>query len=239
MGTNYNQIDWYTNFTVVIAAGQSRKIAKLGKYVTILSNSGADPRIQINGQNGGIIPNGLSLELPPAESFDKLEFVNESASSITMQIAVSNGKIIDSRTVLSGSVEIKNDPLNTPLDVDDANTQAKLDSVIALLGSAFNKIGDNYESTTASGTTVLIDGTTDNPIGGDGIWIRTFSTQNDNNAVNQSLLVDGNSIFEWDTDAQRAMNPLINLPIFVAAGIAVSVTHSQTGGFSSLTWDAA
>lgn len=158
MGTNYNQVDWYTSFTIVLAAGESRKINKLGKYVTILSNSNADdPRIQINGQQGGKIPSGLSLELPETEDFDRIELKNESASSMTLEVAISNGKIIDSRTVLSGSIEVKNDPLNTPLDTDDANTQAKLDSLIALLQndedlrSPLTPLGGSYVAATNTG----------------------------------------------------------------------------------------
>lgn len=170
MGTNYNQIDWFTNFTVVIAAGESRKISKLGKYITILSNSGADPRIQINGQNGGIVSSGLSIELPPSENFDKLEFVNESGASITMQIAISNGKIIDSRTVLSGSVGVKADPLNTPLPTVDTqiaslitaiNNQKDYVTIGANKLSVYNIGGVSTLLTPAANTTGIIIRTCD------------------------------------------------------------------------------
>jgi hypothetical protein len=242
MGTNYNQIDWFTNFTAVIAAGESRKISKLGKYITILSNSGADPRIQINGQNGGIVPSGLSIELPPSENFDKLEFVNESSDSITMQIAVSNGKIIDSRTVLSGSVEVKADPLNTPLPTNDQLTQDKLDAVITTLNSQSNTLGTNRATQLPISTTALPLITTTENSGG--VIIKTLNAQaTSNNTL--GIYIDTTAPSAWnDVSKFRFANVTkdsfsLAAPLILPSGLGVWViaTGPSSSNAAAISWD--
>lgn len=127
--TNYNQIDWYSDFTYTVAAGDRQPINALGKYITLLESSSDELRISINGQRGGKLPQGLSLELPELENFTKIDLVNDTASAITFTVALSNGKIIDARTVLSGAVEVRNDPLNTPLDVEDNQVYVQVNSL--------------------------------------------------------------------------------------------------------------
>lgn len=155
---NYNQRDWYSNFRIVIEANKSYKISKLGKYISVLTNTGDDPVLSINGQHGGKIPAGISVELPTSEEFDKLELFNNSNEAISMQVVISNGVIIDSRTVLSGvlDVNIQNDLELAGVNIN-SNRLEVLDYWSQYYGSQHSTImrGDNTTWALMQGCTNL------------------------------------------------------------------------------------
>jgi len=73
-----------------------------GRWVSILYNSiTTDPLISINAGPQYRIPAGLSVR--PETDFQTLEFFNDSASSMVLWVAVSDGEIYDNRVVLGAS----------------------------------------------------------------------------------------------------------------------------------------
>lgn len=102
----------YQKFTYVLAAGADIDVSVYGRFLTVLSNSNAtDPHISVGGQAEYQIPAGLSIDLNPsadsgaiqATNFGKLRFRNSSGSSMTIEFAISSGRIIDNRVTISTS----------------------------------------------------------------------------------------------------------------------------------------
>lgn len=98
----------YQRFTYAIAAGESIDVAVYGRFLTILSNSSAtDPHVSIGGQVEYQIPAGLSVDLNPeadstnAKYFGKLRFRNSTGAVMTIDFAISSGRIFDNRIIIS------------------------------------------------------------------------------------------------------------------------------------------
>ena len=92
----------YASFRFTLDIGRSLPIPVAGKWITILYNSiTTDPLISINSGPRYRIPAGVSVK--PAEEFQRLEFFNDSASSMVLWVAVSDGEIYDNRVVLGAS----------------------------------------------------------------------------------------------------------------------------------------
>lgn len=108
-GVFSNQVDWYVTYDYTIAAGAKQTINAYGRFITLLENSNGsvNPRLQINGQRGGELIAGLSIELPAFERFNKMDLVNNGGSAMSVKVAISNGQIFDSRFVASSAIPTK------------------------------------------------------------------------------------------------------------------------------------
>jgi len=158
---------------------------------------------------------------------------NTTDEDITITIALGIGDIFDDRLSVSGQLQVVNGVGDT-LSTQDLTTQNLIET---LLGSAMFKIGDNYESASSNGVFTLINNTSDNPASGDGVWIRTFSADNPNNGALTQLMVGGNTIYRLDTNPGRSANCTIRFPLYIPAGLIVSVNNSAGSGLTALTWD--
>ncbi len=100
------QTEYYRNFEYTLADQEIREIFAYGRFLTILSNSiSIDPKVSINGQAAQPIPSGIGIELPLGEKpYTTLMFQNTSGGAMTIRFAISNGRIIDNRLVLSGTI---------------------------------------------------------------------------------------------------------------------------------------
>lgn len=107
----------YQDYTIALAAGARLDFQCHGKYLTILDNSlSTDMMVQFDGQPEQPIPKGFSVEIPENENFITIAFRNPSVSSATIRFAISNGKVVDNRNVITGTVNVDNtaNTLTTP-----------------------------------------------------------------------------------------------------------------------------
>jgi len=104
----------YASMRITMAAGRQQMIAMFGKFLTILANNlSTNPEISIDGDPFYEIPQGVSIEV---QQYSKIEFKNPSASSMTLWLAMSAGKIWDNRAVFTGTIPIEDitDAIETP-----------------------------------------------------------------------------------------------------------------------------
>ena len=104
----YNQTEWYTPIKQTIAANSDLKINKYARFITLLSSTGGseDIAISINNQRQGILEQGISIELPPFTQFNNLKVFNLSGSPVTVTVALSNGRVVDSRLNLTAGLTV-------------------------------------------------------------------------------------------------------------------------------------
>lgn len=101
-----------------------------------------------------------------------------------------------------------------------------------------HQVGSNFDSTTASGNTTLIDSTTDNPAAGDGVILRTLGWELDPNNSKIVLSIGGNAMFFCDAGGTDTKFPdAVPLPLYIPAGQTVIVNHSTTSLTTAITWD--
>ena len=86
-----------------IAAGRnSGSIAVQGKYLEILDNSlTTNPHVSIDGGPRYEIPAGLGVRM--MQPFNRIEFYNPAAESMSLWIGISSSDIVDSRTIITTS----------------------------------------------------------------------------------------------------------------------------------------
>lgn len=103
-----NQKEWYTPIAQTIAANDSLKISKYARFITLLSSTGGtnDIEISINKQRQGLMPQGISIELPPFTQFNQLDIYNTAGTSADIIVVLSNGRVIDSRLNLTAGLTI-------------------------------------------------------------------------------------------------------------------------------------
>lgn len=99
----------FRNYTRAIAAGATEEINVYGRFLTLLEWDGAlDPQISIGGQTAEDFPSGVAIELPAIDGLDeffgKLRITNPNATTQSIRIATSAGRIFDNRLQLSGTV---------------------------------------------------------------------------------------------------------------------------------------
>lgn len=107
----------YSSIRFTMAAGRQHSVAMFGNFFTILENSlTVNPEISIDGDPFYEIPQGVSLEIEP---FKKLEFKNTTASSMSLWIAMSAGKIWDNRANFAGVITVRDisDAIETPAPI--------------------------------------------------------------------------------------------------------------------------
>ena len=89
-------IQTYFSTTIIIPAGQIRRVPIVGKYVIILSNSiTTNPYIGVAGRAFYELPGGVGVPYP--KGFTSLSFQNPAGVSMTLFIAVSTAPIDDQR----------------------------------------------------------------------------------------------------------------------------------------------
>lgn len=123
----------YQDYQVILSAGEFRSFQVHGNYFRILSNSATDnPLVSFDGQSEQPIPSGLSVELPDNTNFVTVNVRNPSAGSTTLRFCVSNGKVDDSRSEISGVVVVNasGDSLSTPVKYA-AGTGAPVSAAVA------------------------------------------------------------------------------------------------------------
>ena len=104
----------YASIRFTMAAGRQHEVAMYSSFLTILSNSlAANPHISIAGDPFYEIPQGVSIEVEP---FTRMEFKNPTASSMSLWVAMSAGKIYDNRANFTGLLSITDitDAIETP-----------------------------------------------------------------------------------------------------------------------------
>lgn len=119
----------YQHYSRTIAAGEIAEVSVFGRFITLLSNtSSTDMQLQIDSDPLQTFPKGLSLDLPEGKFFKKIYIKNPSASSADITFAISSGKILDSRVVLSGSLSTNDTPdlFTTPAKASVTATASKI-----------------------------------------------------------------------------------------------------------------
>lgn len=94
-------------FAGTIDAGGIITIETYANFLILLSNTSTTKvKVSIGGQAFQDLPVGLSVELPREneQSFSQLQFQNVTAGAIQIEFAISNGRVVNSSLVLSGSV---------------------------------------------------------------------------------------------------------------------------------------
>lgn len=118
---------FFDSYVFTIPANSSYRLNSYNSFITLLSNSGISPVIVgIGGHARARLLTGLSVELPPDERFSYIEFENITAAPITIEVALSSGRIYDSRLVLSGVVNVTDtaNQIETPAALAVPNADA-------------------------------------------------------------------------------------------------------------------
>lgn len=130
----------YQRFTYTIAAGADITINALGRFVTILGNSSTtDPHMSIGGQVESQIPAGISVDLaqdnadPKDNFYYSLRFRNSGVAIMTLDLAISSGRIQDNRVVISSTSVL---PVNATPDTNTTPAPAAVTDVAAVAVAA-------------------------------------------------------------------------------------------------------
>jgi hypothetical protein len=120
----------YRHFELNILAGETVERSVHGRFLTLLTNtSGDDPKVSIAGDSEETLPKGISVELSDAEkSFTLIRFRNPGGSTMTITFSISEGRILDNRTVISGSLAVNATPdtMTTPAAAAATSTAAQI-----------------------------------------------------------------------------------------------------------------
>lgn len=120
----------YRHFELNILAGETVERSVHGRFLTLLTNtSGDDPKVSIAGDSEETLPKGISIELSDVEkSFTLIRFRNPGGSTMTITFSISEGRILDNRTVISGSLAVNATPdtMTTPAAASATSTAAMI-----------------------------------------------------------------------------------------------------------------
>ena len=148
----------YREFEIVIAAGQTEKIAYDFNYFRVMSVTGSGLKVRFGGSGEftSIIGGGFGLELPQAIPAVFLQ--NSGASPITVTIGLAIGKISDDRANVSGTVSvdiISQSGLN-PIQVNDAAAITALGNVQSAIENSVNDLTGVVSTPLAAGVATLV-----------------------------------------------------------------------------------
>lgn len=199
-----------------------KRVPASGKFLRVVDASGSSARIQISvGENTPDHFETLPLDgyIYDKQGFSEFFVKNDAQSGEWVKIMVSEGPedydvknpsqgVISSVGSIDSEVEIVNGSGDV-LDVDDANTQGKLDDILALLQNADDlraPLTDLSNATYAEvrGATTPIVTAGSNP---NGVIIRYYGWVY-NNAQYGALVVDGNLLL-----------PIAQTTVFEVAGV--------------------
>ncbi len=118
---------FFDSYRFAVPAGGTYRLNNYSSFITLLSNDSLTAvRVGIDGFAAARMLTGLSIELPQGEKFRYLEFRNESAAIMNIEVALSSGRIYDSRLVLSGVVNVTDtaNQVETPAAIAVPNANA-------------------------------------------------------------------------------------------------------------------
>lgn len=116
----------YEEITVPANSGLDQPVS--GSYLKIKTASD-DFKIRVN--NKSTLAGSSTFEMDETE-FNALRFINETGAPITIEYYYGDGKARNNDVSIAGVLAIENNGANK-INVDDADTQTKLDSVISEL----------------------------------------------------------------------------------------------------------
>lgn len=170
----------YQDYSITLASGARQDFQCHGRYLTILDNSlSTDMMVQFDGQPEQPIPKGFSVEIPENQNFITIAFRNPSVSSANIRFAISNGKVIDNRNVITGTVNVDNtaNTITTPAK-GTATTSAPGSPAVAASSANRIVIIQNHGSNPIWFGDVNVDGANSRGIkiaAGDGYELHTAS----------------------------------------------------------------
>lgn len=234
------------NGTIAIANGEILPYEVTGNFINV-KQADQSFTIRLDGSEELKATQNRRFRLTEDDQFKTVEIINDSGSTLNVQLEIGFGDVESDDVSISGTVT-----------TSDSTAQAKLDTLATLLGyintnagqiealltndedlrAAAYVIGSNTATTAAAGNTTLIDATTDNPSGGNGVIIRTFSHIDSNNSQEFRFSVNGTVIYRNRSDGGRTFNNALPLPLVIPAGQEVVVFHDDAAGKTDITWDA-
>ena len=126
MGLDLGKV-FYQRLTYTLADGELREIHTFAKFFKILSNTGAtDIDFSLGGQTFYKIPAGISIELPAGDQMTNIRLQNNTGGVATVDMVLSNGRVIDDRNIISGTVVVDSSgsTINTPAKITATNVAA-------------------------------------------------------------------------------------------------------------------
>lgn len=108
----------YSDYRLTIAIGDSVVVHAVGRYVTCLE-ANIDFAIGIGSDALQFMAQGLTVEMAPGETFDKIMLDNTGgASPLVVRVGIGTGNLRDQRLSLTGSIDVsKGDAFSTVADV--------------------------------------------------------------------------------------------------------------------------
>lgn len=107
----------YSDYELTLTAGEFRPLQAHGRYFKLNSNSVTDELlISIDGQQEQKFPAGRTIELPESDNFIEIGLRNPAGTSADIRLAISNGKIKDDSSEITGVVVVNSggDTIETP-----------------------------------------------------------------------------------------------------------------------------
>lgn len=164
---------FFDTYTFTIAANGIYDLPYFGRWLAVLSNSlTTAPKITLGGGLArGSLPAGVAIELPEGEKFRQAHFENPTGSAMVLIVALSVGRILDSRVVFGDVLPITDagNTIETPLPlavtaapglaVEIAADAHQLKIIITNTGTQEVWVGDaSVEAPSKIGIPVAVDG---------------------------------------------------------------------------------
>jgi hypothetical protein len=141
--TKAGRIPTYKEFSIVLAANQTRVLNVFGTTLTILGQSGVG-EIRIDDGSPSNIRAGITFKMPASiddqgrivqERFSRVTFTETAGAGFNMTLAIADGDIYDARSVISGDTPVLNAAApNDSLQVDLLAADPGLVALAAALG---------------------------------------------------------------------------------------------------------
>ena len=216
--------------TFVIGAGDRVPVMGQAQFVRCLEANGPF-YVSVNNGQEMYFASGIQYTAPGLEDFQEYALINKSGAPVTVTMAWGFGELTDNRLTATGNLSVINAPA-TKLDVDDADTQTALASILAMLQ---NDELQRKPLTTLQGATLVsvLNATTTVVTAGanvNGVIIRSINLFSGSN-VTAYLQIGATKLLQTGYSSGAAVN-CERENIFVPAGnqIIISGGNAASGG---------